>query len=128
MGVSGGRGKRWDPEVAGSHRAKEAREGWESPTIEAIRLEGPALGEHGQQRLFPKDQLSDNTIPSPEAASAPRAWPQLKAAQDNWVPVQAKSTANERQTHLQIQLPSTVGCSAHRLSRISGSVIRVLVM
>lgn len=61
--------------------------------MEAVRLEGPALGEHGQQRLFPKDQLSDYTITSPEAASAPRAWPQLKATQDNWVPAQAKGTA-----------------------------------
>lgn len=61
--------------------------------MEAIRLEGTALSEHRQQRLFSKDQLSDYAITSPEAASTPRAWPQLKAAQDNWIPVQVKGTA-----------------------------------
>lgn len=54
--------------------------------MEAIRLKSAALGEYRQQRLFPKDQLSDYAITSPEAASAPRAWPQLKAAQDNRIP------------------------------------------
>lgn len=61
--------------------------------MEAIRLKRPALGKHGQQRLFPKDQLSDDAITSPEATSAPRAWPQLKAPQDNRVPVQVEGTA-----------------------------------
>lgn len=62
--------------------------------MEAVRLEGAALREHRQQRFFPEDQLSDYTITSPEAASAPRAWPQLKAAQDNWIPVQVKGTVH----------------------------------
>lgn len=62
--------------------------------MEAVRLEGAALGEHRQQRLFPKDQLSDYAITSPEATSAPGAWPQLKAAQDNWIPVQMMGTAH----------------------------------
>lgn len=95
---------RWQA-ATGQKRPERAGE---SPTVKAIRLEGTALGEHGQQRLFPKDQLSDNTITSPEATSAPRVWPQLKAAQDNWVPVQVKSTANERRTHLPDQLHSIV--------------------
>lgn len=58
--------------------------------MKAVRLKGPALREHGQQGLFPKDQLSDHAITSPEAASSPRSWPQLKTAQDNWIPVQVK--------------------------------------
>lgn len=115
---------RWDTEM----RAKKPGRAGEPPTVEAVRLEGPTLGEHGQQRLFPKDQLSDYTITSPEAASAPRALSQFKATQDNWVPVQAKGTA-QMSTDSSPRSPAYhCNCSAHRLSRISGSVMRVLVM
>lgn len=65
----------------------------EPPTLEAIWLEGPAFGEHRQQRLFAEEQLADHAVAAPEPASAPRARPQFKAAQDDRVPTRARGSA-----------------------------------
>ena len=40
-------------------------------THQAIRLEGAALSQHGQQRLLAEKQLTDNAIAAPEAAATP---------------------------------------------------------
>lgn len=45
--------------------------GREPPTHQAVRLEGAALGQHGQQRLLAEKQLTDNAIAAPEAAATP---------------------------------------------------------
>lgn len=45
--------------------------GREPPTHQAVRLEGAALGQHGQQRLLAEKQLTDNAITAPEAAATP---------------------------------------------------------
>lgn len=44
-------------------------------THQAIRLEGAALSQHGQQRLLAEKQLTDNAIAAPEAAATPGPQP-----------------------------------------------------
>lgn len=123
MGVGG-------EEHAGLGRGdlREGR-GGEALTVEAVRLEGTALGQDRQQRLLTELQLADNTITAPKAAAAPGSQPQLEAAQDYRVPARARGSAQPLWLHPNPPRPASCPAgTAHLLSRISGSVMRVLVM
>lgn len=98
-------------------------------TVEAVGLKGSALGQHRQQRLLAEQQLADDTITAPKAAAAPGPQPQLEAAQDNRVPAWARGSADAGPGSAPPNpLAGSPARAAHLLSRISGSVMRVLVM
>lgn len=99
-------------------------------TVEAVGPEGAALGQHGQQRLLAEEQLADDAIAAPEAAATPRPQPQLEAAQDDWVPARGGDSVRPAPAPPRPRPAPGPGpaAAAHLLSRISGSVMRVLVM
>lgn len=118
MGVGG-------EEHAGLGRGdlREGR-GGEALTVEAVRLEGTALGQDRQQRLLTELQLADNTITAPKAAAAPGPQSQLEAAQDNRVPARARGSAQPLWLHpTPRQLPCPHGSPALQDFRVSDACV-----
>lgn len=96
-------------------------------TVQAIGLEGTALRQHGQHSLLSEEKLPNHPIATPETPTATGPWSQLKTVKDDWVPV-GTCTQHVPPVSAHIPLPTLSSSPADRLSRISGSVMRVFVM
>lgn len=100
-------------------------------TSQAVGTDGAALAQHRQHHVLTEEQLPDHPVTPPAAPRAPRAPTQLEALKDHGVPGWGGHRRWGHGGSVRRQGPGSpprAPPGAHRCSRISGSVMRVLVM
>lgn len=107
--------------------------GWQF-TLEAVRMGGSPLSQYGQNHFVPEHQFPYHTVSTAVFPCTSWAWPQGKLLQNHWIPEHQMNRSRQKHTDQKALLLTalkwawTWDLMFHLFSRISGSVMRVLVM